>query len=98
MIGTNEGHGHVWARPDGLKARCGGPAICSECAKDQAALANVIPRRSYVNLLTAEETMLRNALIAVESLGADPLLTACVVAISQARERLADWVDKQRAP
>jgi hypothetical protein len=37
--GTNTGHGHVWARPDGLKARCGGPALCRECARDTAAIA-----------------------------------------------------------
>ncbi|WP_141218017.1 hypothetical protein [Bordetella genomosp. 6] len=35
--GTNSGHGHVWDRPDGLKARCGGPGICSQCSRDQAA-------------------------------------------------------------
>ena len=34
--GTNTGHGHVWARPDGVRARCGGPQICSECAHDLA--------------------------------------------------------------
>jgi len=34
----NIGHGHVWQRPDGVKARCGGPAICSDCAADQAAM------------------------------------------------------------
>jgi hypothetical protein len=34
--GTNTGHGHVWERPDGMKARCGGTAICVECAKDHA--------------------------------------------------------------
>lgn len=34
--GTNAGHGHVWERPDGLKARCGGPAMCAECARDAA--------------------------------------------------------------
>lgn len=34
--GTNTGHGHVWKRPDGMVARCGGPAICKECAADQA--------------------------------------------------------------
>ena len=33
---TNTGHGHVWPRPDGVKARCGGPAICKECALDDA--------------------------------------------------------------
>ena len=36
MIGTNKGHGHVWNRPDGLKARCGGPSMCRECALDLA--------------------------------------------------------------
>lgn len=33
-IGTNAGHGHAWPRPDGVKARCGGAAICRECAAD----------------------------------------------------------------
>lgn len=32
----NTGHGHVFPRPDGVKARCGGPGICSECARDLA--------------------------------------------------------------
>lgn len=36
MIGGNTGHGHVWARPDGMKARCGGPGICAECSRDKA--------------------------------------------------------------
>ena len=31
--GTNTGHGHVWPRPDGRKARCGGPRFCQECAR-----------------------------------------------------------------
>lgn len=38
MVGTNTGHGHVWERPDGTKARCGGPVMCSKCALDAAAL------------------------------------------------------------
>lgn len=33
----NVGHGHVFPRPDGGKAKCGGPSICSECASDAAA-------------------------------------------------------------
>ncbi len=32
------GHGWVYPRPDGVKARCGGPAICTACAEDQRAL------------------------------------------------------------
>lgn len=39
VVGTNTGHGHVWPRPDGMVARCGGAAICSQCAKDQAQVA-----------------------------------------------------------
>lgn len=35
-VGTNTGHGHAWRRPDGYLARCGGPAICRQCAQDQA--------------------------------------------------------------
>lgn len=30
----NVGHGHVFPRLDGVRARCGGPGICSECALD----------------------------------------------------------------
>lgn len=36
VAGGNTGHGHVWKRPDGLVARCGGPALCAECARDAA--------------------------------------------------------------
>lgn len=35
--GTNSGHGHVWERPDGLKAKCDGPGFCAQCSRDQAA-------------------------------------------------------------
>lgn len=34
--GTNTGHGHVWPRPDGVKARCGGPGLCAQCSRDEA--------------------------------------------------------------
>lgn len=30
------GHGHVTPRPDGMKARCGGPALCQKCAQEAA--------------------------------------------------------------
>lgn len=32
----NTGHGHVYPREDGLRMRCGGPAMCAKCALDQA--------------------------------------------------------------
>ncbi len=31
---TELGHGHVRPRPDGRKARCGGPALCAKCAQE----------------------------------------------------------------
>jgi hypothetical protein len=36
---TNTGHGHVWARPDGLMAKCGGPGLCKECSLDAQKVA-----------------------------------------------------------
>lgn len=35
MIG---GHGWVMPLPDGLRARCGGPAICGACSLELAAV------------------------------------------------------------
>lgn len=32
------GHGHVKQRPDGFKARCGGPSFCRECKAEQGEL------------------------------------------------------------
>lgn len=47
QVGTNVGHGHVFPRADGVKMRCGGPGLCSECAADasraRAALAQPSP-------------------------------------------------------
>lgn len=33
---SNEGHGHVFPREDGYRARCGGPMLCSQCRIDKA--------------------------------------------------------------
>lgn len=35
----SQSHGHVRPRPDGVKARCGGPAMCRACQQERAALA-----------------------------------------------------------
>lgn len=37
-VNDRQGHGHVMPRPDGVKARCGGPALCRICQSEQAAL------------------------------------------------------------
>lgn len=36
MSYTDHNHGHVFKRPDRATAKCGGPGICSTCARDQA--------------------------------------------------------------
>lgn len=36
---TNTGHGHVRPRADGVKARCGGPGLCSECRREAGAMS-----------------------------------------------------------
>lgn len=47
QAGANVGHGHVFPRADGVKMRCGGPGLCSECTADasraRAALAQPSP-------------------------------------------------------
>lgn len=51
QVGTNVGHGHVFPRADGVKMRCGGPGLCSECAADasraRAALAQPSPKCEF---------------------------------------------------
>ncbi|MEV1967010.1 hypothetical protein ABZR56_11130 [Pseudomonas aeruginosa] len=50
QVGANVGHGHVFPRADGVKMRCGGPGLCSECAADayraRAALAQPSPAQA----------------------------------------------------
>ncbi|MCD2949338.1 hypothetical protein [Pseudomonas aeruginosa] len=50
QAGANVGHGHVFPRADGVKMRCGGPGLCSECTADasraRAALAQPSPLQS----------------------------------------------------
>src|SRR5438309_5981536 len=57
-----------------------------------------IPRRSRMDLWTPAETAIRNALIAVEAVGADERLTEAVVLLGHAQERVADYVDGIHSP
>lgn len=57
-----------------------------------------IPRRARIDLLTPEELSIYNIIGEIEKLGAHPLLTGTVVLLSDARYKLADWVDLQQKP
>ncbi|MFU6251954.1 LysM peptidoglycan-binding domain-containing protein [Pseudomonas aeruginosa] len=50
QAGANVGHGHVLPHADGVKMRCGGPGLCSECTADasraRAALAQPSPAQT----------------------------------------------------
>ena len=52
------------------------------------------PRRNRIDLLTPVEKEIYDLVQKVEDLGADVLLTDVVVKLGEAREALADWVEK----
>ena len=56
---------------------------------------HVLPgaRRAYVDLRTVEERMIVEAILAVERIGAHPLLTNTVVYLENAQKALADWIE-----
>jgi len=60
-------------------------------------MSNEIPRRARTELMTPEELAILGLSWQIEELGAHPLLTDVVVSLSNAREKLADWVDLQSA-
>jgi hypothetical protein len=84
------GHGWVVPNPDGSKARCGGPALCSACATEQAATKGEPPNQGSAGrrprpqgpatdwLLRAEgaERALRSLIAAIEIEGYEVLFDA----------------------
>lgn len=54
--GAMSGHGHVIPNENGLKARCGGPTICSVCAKELLAFkdAEIAKQRSDIDAMRAD--------------------------------------------
>ena len=54
-------------------------------------------RRIDVSRLSPAELAIRNAMLAVEDVGADPLLTDAVNLLQQARDKVADYVDRKLA-
>jgi len=55
---------------------------------------NGVPRRDRLDLNCDAETMIRSVMLAVEHLGADPLLTDAIVLLGQARNKVADFVER----
>ncbi len=56
-----------------------------------------VPRRCRVDLLTPAELAIRKAQLAVEEVGADVLLTEAGNLLQQARDKVADYVEKKIA-
>lgn len=52
------------------------------------------PRRIRLDRLTPAERAIHDAVRAVEAAGCDPLLTDAVILLQQAREKVADFVDR----
>jgi hypothetical protein len=57
-------------------------------------MADTIPRRIRIDLMTPGELACRDALIAVEAVGGHPLLTDAVNLISAAQSKVADYIDR----
>jgi len=56
---------------------------------------NTFPRRSRLDLCTPAEVAIYNAMQEVEKVGADVRLTDAVNLLSQAKDKVADYVDEQ---
>lgn len=86
----NTGHGHVYPRPDGIRARCGGPGICAECSREAARKASgettITPTPVTVERLTNESV---RTLRLVHKLTGDPLVIGVCDELLAARETIA---------
>lgn len=56
-------------------------------------MTNEIPRRAYVEKWSVGEAKIREAVEAVETMGADLRLTEAVVLLGKAQDKVADFVD-----
>lgn len=52
-------------------------------------------RRAHLNLMTPAEIAIREAMLKVEEAGADPLLTDAIILLTEARNKVGDYVDRQ---
>jgi hypothetical protein len=61
-------------------------------------MSNTIPRRLRLDLHTAAEKAIYDAVQEVEKIGADVRLTRAVQLLAEAKELVADVVDEQQEP
>lgn len=61
-------HGHVLPRPDGAKARCGGPALCAQCARELDSIKNMSKDMEAIS----RHVLAIHLLMVVEAAEADP--------------------------
>jgi len=54
-----------------------------------------IPRRCQVDKMSVPELEIRNVILSVEELGADPLLTDAVILLGQAQNKVANYIDQE---
>lgn len=54
-----------------------------------------IPRRIQVEKMTFAELAIRNAMLEVEKLPADPRLTEAIIFLSAAKDKVSDFVDSK---
>lgn len=53
-------------------------------------------RRIRIDLMTKEEKAIYDCMGLVEELGCDELLTDAVILLSEAKDKLSDFIDKQQ--
>lgn len=60
-------------------------------------MSDEIPRRIRLDKFTPAERAIWDAIQAVEVVGADPLLTEAVILLGKAKDKVADYVDREAA-
>ncbi|MBV5487075.1 hypothetical protein KUU42_04485 [Pseudomonas aeruginosa] len=87
QAGANVGHGHVFPRADGVKMRCGGPGLCSECTADASRARAALAQPSQSQYEASFEEWLANEL---EGEDGQPV-PAAVCDITLARRAFNHW-------
>ncbi|HHJ1391103.1 TPA: hypothetical protein ACQGPW_000748 [Pseudomonas aeruginosa] len=87
QAGANVGHGHVFPRADGVKMRCGGPGLCSECTADASRARAALAQPSQSQYEASFEEWLANEL---EGEDGQPV-PAAVCDIALARRAFNHW-------